>query len=222
MRKRASIALALPALLAALAAQAEPASTGSVKGRIELGVAGARLADLGPIVAYLDAPEEGGRLAYQVPSQLAEMRQSQVRFVPRFLVVAAGQRVSLPNEDAIYHNVFSFSKPNAFDLGLYPQGESRSVVLRHPGVVRTYCSIHESMSGTILVTSSPWYDVADPAGAFEIRGVPPGGYRLRVWNDRLPRATRSVRVSAGESSRVVVALGAPAAEIGPPASAGSP
>ncbi len=219
MRSRAPLGFALAALCAALAARAEPAPTGAVAGRIELGVAGARLADQGPIVAYLDAPEEGGRLAFAVPSERVEMRQSGVAFLPRFLVVVAGQRVSLPNDDAIYHNVFSFSKPNAFDLGLYPQGESRSVVLRHPGVVRTYCSIHESMSGTILVAPSPWYDVADASGAFEIRGVPPGSYRLRVWNDRLPRSTRLVRVSAGQASRVVVAVGGPGAQGGPPASA---
>jgi len=207
VRARASITAALAALCGALAARAEPAATGSVAGRVELAVAGARLADQGPIVAYLDAPEAGGRLAFAVPSAAAEMRQSGVRFVPRFLVVVAGQRVSLPNEDAIYHNVFSFSKPNAFDLGLYPQGEARTVVLRHPGVVRTYCSIHESMSGTILVAPSPWYDVADASGAFEIRGVPPGSYRLRVWNDRLPRESRLVHVGAGQISRLVVALG---------------
>src|SRR5262245_22344068 len=147
------------------------------------------------------------------------MRQSGVRFLPRFLVVVAGQRVALPNDDAIYHNVFSFSKPNAFDLGLYPQGESRSVVLRHSGVVRTYCSIHESMSGTILVTPSPWYDVADASGAFAIRGVPPGSYRLRVWNDRLPRSTRLVRVSPGQTARLTVALGDATTPGAPPAAA---
>jgi plastocyanin len=214
---RAAVALALAALLAAPAAAAEPATTGVVRGRLELGVAGARLADLGPVVAYLDAAEEGGRLAFAVPSEVPEMRQAGVRFRPRFLVVAAGQRVALPNDDAIYHNVFSFSRPNAFDLGLYPQGQSRSVTLRHPGVVRTYCSIHESMSGTILVAPSPWYAVADAAGAFEIRGVPPGRYRLVVWNDRLPRVTRRVRVAAGEVSALVVAVGGEAAQGSPPA-----
>jgi plastocyanin len=215
---RAAVALALAALLAVPAAAAEPAPTGVVRGRVELGVAGARLADLGPVVAYLDAAEEGGRLAFAVPSEVPQMRQAGVRFRPHFLVVAAGQRVALPNDDAIYHNVFSFSRPNAFDLGLYAQGQSRSVALRHPGVVRTYCSIHESMSGTILVAPSPWYAVADAAGAFEIRGVPPGSYRLVVWNDRLPRVARPVRVAAGEVAALVVAVGGEAAPGSPPAS----
>ena len=217
MRSRTlpGVALAVAALLAGAAARGEPAGTGVVRGRVELGVAGARMADLGPIVAYLDAPEEGGRLAFTTPREVPQMRQAGVRFRPSLLVVAVGQRVSLPNDDAIYHNVFSFSKPNAFDLGLYPQGESRSVVLRHPGVVRTYCSIHESMSGTILVAPSPWHATADASGAFEIRGVPPGRYRLEVWNDRLPRVARAVEVGAGEVRSLVVAVGA---EQPPPAS----
>ena len=207
-RPHAALTLALATLLAAAATGGEPAQTGVVRGSVELGVAGARMQDLGPIVVTLDAPEEGSRLDFAVPTAVPEMRQSGVRFRPRLLVVTVGQRVALPNDDAIYHNVFSFSKPNDFDLGLYPKGESRSVVLRHPGVVRTYCSIHESMSGTILVAPSPWHAIADASGAFEIRGVPPGRYRLWVWNDRLPRVARRVRVDAGLVASLVVAVGA--------------
>ena len=221
-RPHAALTLALAALLAAAAAGGEPAQTGVVRGRVELGVAGARRDDIGPIVVTLDAPEEGGRLDFAVPTAVPEMRQSGVRFRPRLLVVTVGQRGALPNEDAIYHNVFSFSKPNDFDLGLYPQGESRSIVLRHPGVVRTYCSIHESMSGTILVAPSPWHAIADASGAFEIRGVPPGRYRLWVWNDRLPRVVRRVRVDAGEVASLVVALGAEQQPQAAPASPGRP
>ena len=207
-RPHAVLTLALATLLASAATGGEPAQTGVVRGRVVLGVAGASMDDLGPIVVTLDAPEEGSRLDFAVPTAVPEMRQSGVRFRPRLLVVTVGQRVALPNDDAIYHNVFSFSKPNDFDLGLYPQGESRSVVLRHPGVVRTYCSIHESMSGTILVAPSPWHAVADASGAFEIRGVPPGRYRLWVWNDRLPRVVRRIRVDAGLVASLVVAVGA--------------
>jgi plastocyanin len=183
-------------------------------------VAGARISDLGPIVAYLDAPEEGSRLDFAVPAAVPQMRQKGVRFRPSLLVVTVGQRVSLPNDDAIYHNVFSFSRRNFFDLGLYPRGETRSVVLRHPGVVRTYCSIHESMRATILVAPSPWHAIADASGAFEITGVPPGRYRLWAWNDRLPRVVRPVRVEAGQATSLVLALAA-SPEPSSPAAPGS-
>ena len=204
MRRLAALGL----VLLGLAPGAGAAEAGRVHGRIEVAVPGAVLAELGPVVAYLEAPEGEPRLSYPVPSAVPEMRQADARFEPPFLVVAAGQRVSLPNDDPIYHNVFSYSKPNAFDLGLYPQGETREVALRHPGVVRTYCSIHESMSATILVAPSPWYAVAAPSGRFEIRGVPAGRYRLRVWNARLPLASRTVRVSEGRGTEVVVSIGA--------------
>jgi plastocyanin len=69
------------------------------------------------------------------------MHQREARFAPPFLAIAAGQSVAMENDDAIYHNVFSFSKSNDFDLGLYPAGESRTVTFRYAGVVRTYCSI---------------------------------------------------------------------------------
>jgi plastocyanin len=219
MRTLAQIGLALLALLPAASAAQAPES-GRVRGQIELAVPGAALAELGPVVAYLDAPQESAPLAFAVPSAVPEMRQADARFDPPFLVVTAGQRVSLPNQDPIYHNVFSYSKPNAFDLGLYGKGETRIVTLRHAGVVRTYCSIHESMSGTILVTPSPWYAVAAPSGRFEIRGVPAGSYRLRVWNARLPLATRSVRVQAGGAAELKVSIGGEDVGVAPAARAG--
>jgi plastocyanin len=208
MRALAQISLALLVLLPCAASRAGAGEDGRVRGQIEVAVPGANLSELGPLVAYLEAPPGAAALSYAVPSAVPRMRQADARFDPPFLVVTAGQRVSLPNDDPIYHNVFSYSKPNAFDLGLYPQGETRHVTLRFPGVVRTYCSIHESMSGTILVTPSPWHAVAAPSGRFEIRGVPAGSYRLRVWNARLPLASRSVRVKAGGTSELVVSIGA--------------
>lgn len=219
MQTLARIGLTFLALLPPAAAWADPPAAGRVHGRIEIAVPGAELSELGPVVAYLDSPQVGGTLSYVVPNAVPSMRQADAQFDPPFLVVAAGQRVSLPNADPIYHNVFSYSKPNAFDLGLYPQGESRSVTLRYPGVVRTYCSIHESMSGTIFVAPSPWYALAAPSGGFEIRGVPAGSYRLRVWNARLPLASRSVRVREGAATEIVVSLAASDATLAPAAPA---
>ena len=46
----------------------------------------------------------------------------------------------MPNDDVIFHSVFSYSTPNDFDLGLYPRGESRGERrFQYPGVVRICC-----------------------------------------------------------------------------------
>jgi len=189
----------LATLLLALAPLAS-ASAGELSGRVALGIRGASLEGAGPVVVYLegvDAPLDS------IPrKRLLEIRQKSASFSPTFLAIAAGETVVMPNDDVIFHNVFSYSTPNDFDLGLYPRGESRAKTFQYPGVVRIYCSIHESMNATIFVSPSTYFAVAGPTGAFSIRDVPPGHYRLRTWNRRLPPASQLVDVGA---SPVVVA-----------------
>lgn len=168
------------------------------------------LAAVMPVVVYLEAID--GTDAGSPPTQVASMRQRRGRFAPSFLVVAAGQSVEMANDDAIYHNVFSYSQPNDFDLGTYPAGESRFLDLRHPGVVKIYCSIHESMNASILVTPTPWHDTVDPDGGYALRDVPAGRYRAVVWTERLPVTTREVVVPGSGAQRVDWVIGRPSSE----------
>jgi plastocyanin len=189
-------------LLIALAATGARAE-GRVHGRVVFDLPGMQLADLGPVVVYVAGD---GVPAAPAPAGEPTVRQKNARFAPSFLAVAAGQQVAMPNDDKIFHNVFSYSKPNDFDLGLYPAGESRSVSLKHPGVVKIYCSIHESMNGTIFVAPTRWFAVADREGRFELRGVPPGARRLRTWNEKLPDAERAIEVPAQGDVAVELSL----------------
>ena len=61
------------------------------------------------VVIYLEGPG---------PSSPAAPKMEQVnrRFQPDLLAIPAGSTVSFPNMDPIFHNVFSLSKPKAFDL----------------------------------------------------------------------------------------------------------
>lgn len=200
---RAGVALAISALVAS-AAPSEIA-TGVVHGRVVLDVEDARLSDDLPMVVYLEAA--AGSLRYRVQDlPTPAIHQKYARFDPAFLVIAAGQTVEMPNDDRIFHNVFSFSRPNQFDLGIYPRGESRRVTFRYAGVVRMYCSIHSSMSATIVVAPSPYYALAKPDGAFEIRGVPPGRYRIRTWCERLPQAGDVVEILADRDTEIRLAI----------------
>jgi hypothetical protein len=119
----------------------------------------------------------------------------------------------MSNDDTIYHNVFSYSQPNAFDLGLYPAGEVREIVFDHAGVVRTYCSIHENMNGTIFVAPTPHFARVDASGRFRIQNVPAGRWTLRTWAERLPAWQGSVAVVAGETATVEIVLGGVAGDV---------
>ena len=208
MRRAAAAALLAAAcgLGAVRAAGADPA--GEIRGRVTLGLPDLPLAAVAPVVVYLE-PLGAARADADKPRGTVRMRQKDAHFAPPFLVVAAGTPVVMANDDAIYHNVFSYSRPNDFDLGLYPAGEIRTLVLRHPGVVKLYCSIHESMNATILVTPSRWFDVVDAKGGYSFRDVPPGRYRAVVWAERLPASERTVEIGAGQAQVIDWVIGVP-------------
>lgn len=84
------------------------------------------------------------------PITSVRMEQRNRRFEPELLIVPVGSSVKFPNSDAIFHNIFSLSRAQTFDLGYYPQGRSRSVTFPHAGVVQVYCHVHPSMNGSSL------------------------------------------------------------------------
>lgn len=176
------------------------ASAAEVSGRVSLEMTDLALADVGPTVVYL-TPVGAPSPSIQSPAAI-EIKQERAKFSPDFAIVSVGQSIAMPNFDGIFHNVFSFSRPNDFDLGLYESGETKSVSFDQPGVVRIYCSIHESMSALVFVAPTPAWAIVDIAGSYSISDVPPGDYELTVWNERLPSATRTVLV--GETTRLVV------------------
>jgi plastocyanin len=187
------MALRLACAAAVLLVGAHGAAAGELRGRVVLELPGLALSEAGPLVVYLE-PADGAPVPEPEPTTAAVIRQKSARFSPDFLVVARGQTIEMPNDDEIYHNVFSYSAPNEFDLGLYAAGKRRTVRFRHAGVVRIYCSIHESMNGTIFVAPTPWYALADVDGRYAVRGAPPGRYRGCTWSERLPAISRSVEI----------------------------
>jgi plastocyanin len=180
---------------------------GEIHGHAVLAAPGVEGTKASGVAVYLEATD----LAQQMPKPIGRIRidQSNARFVPNFLVVAAGQTLEMPNHDRFMHNVFSYSRPNEFDLGVYPQGESRNITLDHPGIVRVYCSIHESMRAVIVVSPTPYFATTDSKGSFRIVDVPAGEYRIRTFNEPLPSANIPVRIGQGESLNVDVEIGRP-------------
>ena len=132
-------------------------------------------------VVYLDAVP---RQAFdELPTTRVRMDQRNEQFAPRVLAITAGSVVEFPNNDTKFHNVFSLSKANPFDLGRYAPGRNGAKRFDHPGLIRVFCDIHSHMSGYILVFSHRYFAVTDDIGRFAIASVPPGTYTLAVWSE---------------------------------------
>jgi plastocyanin len=156
-----------------------------------------------PAVVYIVGHVEGAGTA---PGGAPVMTQRDTAFVPRVVAVRAGSSVTFPNGDPFFHNVFSYSSAQRFDLGRYPQGESKSVAFPEPGIIEVFCEVHEFMRGAILVTESPFHAVVAPDDSFRIPGVPPGEYTVAIWHPDHEAVERRVTVVAGAPARVEVEL----------------
>src|SRR6266571_5547426 len=102
-------------------------------------------------------------------------------FRPLVLPVMVGSTVDFPNNDDLFHNVFSYSQAKEFDLGRYPRGQKKSIKFDKPGIVKVYCDIHSYMYATILVLKNPFFAVPDEEGNYHIDNIPEGVYTLNFW-----------------------------------------
>jgi plastocyanin len=106
------------------------------------------------------------------------------RFDPHVIAVPVGTTLNFPNYDRIYHNVFSRSTGNDFDLGLYRKGASRTMTFKKPGLVRVYCNIHPEMAAVVMVLDTSAFAVTGADGRYHLPGLPPGRHSLHVWDER--------------------------------------
>ena len=185
---------------------ASAASAGSVSGKVEILEKGGKLKSaLGEVLVYID----GVQAAF--PESLSKrpvvVTSHDKSFNPHAAVVRLGGTVSFPNLDDIMHNVFSLSKGNRFDLGLYKNGAKMDYVFENPGLVRVYCNIHPQMGAFIHVLENPYFAWVRPDGSFTIEAVPSGSYTLRAWHEE-GEVAQPVAVTDSALSGVVLRIDA--------------
>jgi len=196
----------------------------SVRGRVEIGIPVtarrpsaayatravgqsvlAPVSELRHVVVFLtNAP------ALATEPTVVEIRQRDENFIPRVVAVPVGSEVQFPNDDPIYHNVFSLSRVKTFNLGRFPRGESKSVRVTKPGVVKVFCEIHSHMTATIMVFNHPWFTMVGEDGRFELANVPPGQRDITAWHERLGDTTVPLRVESGRTTEADFVLPVPA------------
>src|SRR5882724_3615723 len=157
--------------------------------------------ELANVVVYLE-PAAALSMTAGAPSAPRTMRQENLSFAPHLLSILRGSTVDFPNEDPIYHNVFSLSKGATFDLGRYPKGSSKSVSFDEPGVVKVFCHIHADMSAVIMVLDNPFFATPDAEGRFTIPDIPAGEYTVVAWHERARPLHEKIRIEPGRDAAV--------------------
>ena len=150
-------------------------------------------------VVYIDGLTVTNLVAPTNVLQVSTLKVAQkgAIFSPHVLPVMSGSKVEWPNNDDIYHNVFSDSDAAQFDLDLYKGNPpDKNVVFDKAGRVDVYCSIHANMHCIVLVLPNPYFATTDESGHFTLTNVPPGTYKLKAWHERLPADEREIIVPA--------------------------
>jgi plastocyanin len=124
------------------------------------------------------------------------LTQKNKTFHPHVLAIPTGSMVEFPNQDTIFHNVFSLSGPDPFDLGLYRAGASQARAFTHAGTYRVFCNIHPQMTALIVTVPTPHVTTAEPDGRY-VLDLPPGRYRLTALSERSSPVSAEVVSSAG-------------------------
>ncbi len=140
-----------------------------------------------------------------VRGRRVEIASRDKTFDPHVEVVPLNGSVSFPNHDDIMHNVFSLSKGNRFDLGLYKSGAKKDFEFANPGLVRIYCNIHPQMSAFLQVVENPYFAWTTGDGGFLIDGVPPGNYQLKAWHEE-GEAAQPLSVTESGATGLLVSI----------------
>nr|HEX4316449.1 hypothetical protein [Kofleriaceae bacterium] len=167
---------------------------GSLKGTIT--VDGKPLDGVGLVMLY----PESGKYSKRTPKyRVVEQRNK--TFLPHLLAVPPGSTVAFPNYDNVYHNVFSTSPTQPFDVGLYKDGQSREMKFDRTGLVRLGCNIHAKMASYIFVIDAPAYVPVEGSKEFDFKSLAPGKYKAKVWSEKTQDpAEQEITIKTGENT----------------------
>ena len=153
-------------------------------------------------VVWLENPPPGPTA--EAPPAATAVDQRECMFTPRVVVVAAGGRIDFLNSDRLLHNLHSTPNTNPPFNRTQPKGRTIAITFPHAEIVRVSCDLHSWMRGWVVVADHPFYAVTDADGQFALKGLPPGRYTVRVWQERL--GTMSREITVGDQDPTLVTL----------------
>ena len=157
-------------------------------------------------VVWLEKPPAGAPAA--ALASTATLDQKDCVFAPRVVVVPAGGKIDFLNSDRLLHNLHSTPSANPPFNRTQPKGRTITIAFEKPEIIRVTCDLHSWMRGWVVVAEHPYYALTGGAGEFEFKGLAPGRYTLKVWQERL--GTVSKEVVVGDQDPTPVTLEMPA------------
>lgn len=153
---------------------------------------------------YLKDGEALEKFRFEVPDSEVELAHKKCNYSPRILGIRAGQRLAIVNSDPTVHNTHPTPKYNQeWNMSQAPGGTPFVKSFnRAERFIPVKDNHHPWERAIVGVFDHPFFAVSDEFGNFEIRGVPPGKYKLVVWHERLGEQEMEITIVPGENRKI--------------------
>ncbi len=128
------------------------------------------------------------------------------RFEPLVSIAYVKSYYIIRNSDPLLHNTWLGKVLNAgarrtiFNLALPYRDQVIKKPNRVAGLINVRCDIHPWMRAYVYSSRHPYAAITDAGGNFEIRDIPPGTYKIRVWHEGFEDIIKEVKVKPDSTS----------------------
>lgn len=142
--------------------------------------------------------------SFEPPSSPAVLAHINCRYRPHMLGMQVGQTLNIINVDNTENNTHPTPKFN-------PEW-NRKQMPGSPPITKTFNRAevaipfkdnqHPWKKAYVAIFTHPFFAVSDSEGNYRIEGLPPGTYRITVWQETLGEKSIEVTLKAGESQEL--------------------
>lgn len=136
----------------------------------------------------------------------AQVEANVCQFLPFVTVVSDKRQLTVINRDPVSHDIQGYAYDQAgVDIVLHrpslkATGTTDTLnLVKGRKVFTMQCGMHPYMQNWGYAIDNPYYAVTDLEGAFVIRDLSPGTYRIKAWHPTLGVQEREVTVKPNET-----------------------
>ena len=149
---------------------------------------------------------EGIKEGKAVPKKDLTIDNKGCRFEPLVGITYVKSNYIIKNSDPLLHNT-SLGKQiregvrrTVYNLALPFKDQVIKKPNRVAGLINVKCDAHPWMRANLYSSRHPYAVITDAGGNFEIKDIPPGKYKVRVWHEGFEDIVKDVEVKAGATS----------------------
>lgn len=133
------------------------------------------------------------------------------RFEPLVGIAFRGRNFVIKNSDPMFHNVklsviLQDKRMTVYNLNFPKKDQFMTMPIKVTGLHQIKCDAHSWMRSYIYVSEHPYVAITDSSGNFEIKDLPPGRYKVKIWHEGFDEVTKDVEVLSGKTSELSLTL----------------